>query len=104
MLVGKWYFVDQEVNGTRIPHDDHEECGKDYIEFKENETLWQMDVWNCDEDFEQTGVYSISDGKLSINRESINVIELNSTELSIKGKEDVDEDGKLDDVILNFER
>ena len=103
LLVGKWYFVDQVVNGTRIPYDDHEECGKDYIEFKEDGTLWQMDIWNCDEDLEQTGVYSISD-ELTINGESIHVVALNSSTFSIKGEEDVDEDGELDEVILNFDR
>ena len=102
ILVGKWYFVDEVVNGVSIPYNDHEDCGKDYIEFKENGTLWQMDVWDCDQDFEQLGVYTISDGKLTMNGEVIDVIKLNSSILSIKGEEDYDDDGKIDEVILNF--
>lgn len=104
LLVGKWYFVDQVINGERIPYDDHEDCGRDYVEFKEDGTIWQMDVWDCEEYYEHTGVYSISDGQLHLNGETVKVIELNSSKFSITGEEDYDEDGEMDEVTLNFER
>ncbi len=92
------------INGERIPYDDHEDCGRDYIEFKEDGTIWQMDVWDCKEYYEHTGVYSISDGQLHLNGETVKVNELNSSNFSITGEEDYDEDGEMDEVTLNFER
>jgi hypothetical protein len=104
LIVGKWYFVDIVVNGLSIPYDDHEDCGKDYIEFKDNGTLWQIDVWDCEEDAEQIATYSISDGNLFIEGELIDVLALSSNILSIKAEEDYDDDGNLDEIISNFDR
>ncbi len=104
LLIGKWFFVDVVVNGDIIPYDDHEDCGKDYIEFKENGTLWQMDIWGCEEDFEPIGEYSVLEGNLYINEEEINVIELNSNKFSIKGEGYYDNDEILDEIISNFDR
>ena len=35
-LLGTWYFDAMIVEDEEIPYDDHEECGKDYIEFNED--------------------------------------------------------------------
>lgn len=104
LIVGKWYFVDIVVNGLSIPYDDHEDCGKDYLDFKDNGTLWQIDVWDCEEDAEQIATYSISDGNLFIEGELIDVLALSSNILSIKAEEDYDDDGNLDEIISNFDR
>ena len=104
LLLGKWYFFDTYVNGSSIPYDDHEACGKDYIEFKTDGTLWQIDVWNCEEDIEQVGTYTISNGTLRINGLHMNVVKLNSNEFSFLINEDYNEDGSPIDVIYNFDR
>lgn len=103
-IVGKWAFVDTVVNGVSEPYDDHEDCGKDYFEFKADNTYITIDVWDCEEYPDDYGTYSFDGNSLKINNVSVEVSQLTDTRLSIKGMEDYDDDGTLDEVILNFER
>jgi len=32
-IYGKWYYKETLIDNTTYPYDDHEPCGKDYIEF-----------------------------------------------------------------------
>ncbi|SFU41783.1 Lipocalin-like domain-containing protein [Pustulibacterium marinum] len=104
LMEGKWYFVDTQINGISIPYNDHEDCGKDYLEFKADGTLWQIDVWDCELDYEQIGTYAITDGDLYMNGDYVDVTTLTANALSITIMEDVDEDGTPEEVISNFDR
>ena len=107
LLLGKWFFIDNVVNGITYPYD-HEDCEKDYVEFKDNGTTWQVDIdnlgSNCVPDFQQIGVYSIREGTLFMDGRAINIIELSSNKFSIKVEEHYDNDEILDTVVSNFDR
>lgn len=47
-LTKKWYFVSETVDGTTNLYDDHEACGKDYIEFLDDGTFYYVDIFGCD--------------------------------------------------------
>ncbi len=103
-IVGKWAYVDTVVNGVSYPYDDHEPCGKDYIEFKSDNTFISVDIWDCEVDIDDQGNYTFENNTLTINGEAVTVSELTQAKLSLTGTEDYDGDGSLDDIILNFER
>lgn len=100
-LYGKWYYHSQTIGGHTIPYDDHEPCGKDYLEFLENGIVRNVDVWDCEEDVD-VAPYSVSGNKINITfdegteyEETIEwtVKTLNNSTLEIEG---VDEDfGKV---------
>lgn len=102
-IVGKWAFVDTVVDGVSEPYDDHEDCGKDYVEFKADNTYVSVDVWGCEEDVDDYGTYSLNGNKLTINGMT-NDVTITNTRLSIIAMEDYDDDGTLEEVILNLER
>lgn len=108
-IVGKWAYVNTVVNnGTPIPYDDHEDCGKDYIEFKSDNTFIQIDVWDCEEDIDAYGNYTFENNILTLSdmgeSYSLEIIQLTQTSLSLKGQDDYNEDGTADDIIINLER
>jgi hypothetical protein len=43
-ILGKWYYGDMVVDGEVIPYDDHEDCGKDYIEFYDVDKIRSVDI------------------------------------------------------------
>lgn len=47
-LTQRWYFVSDKVEGETYPYEDHETCGKDYIELMEGGMLHFGDVYTCD--------------------------------------------------------
>ena len=57
-IYGKWYHKEIEVNNITIPYDDHEPCGKDYIEFYDQNKIRSIDVWSCVEDIDWIGTFS----------------------------------------------
>jgi len=103
-IVGKWAFVNTVVNGVPIPYDDHEDCGKDYIELKADGTYVSIDVWDCEEYVDDSGTYTYEGNTITIDGQSTEVIKLTNSELSIKGTEDFDGDGTDEEIIINFER
>lgn len=106
-LTGKWYFKETRVEGETIPYDDHEECGKDYIQFNTNGTGANVDVFNCTEDvapytYTRSGnnITITSDGQSDI----VQITELSSTILKVKSTYDFDDDGDDETVIEVFTR
>ena len=108
-LLGTWYFDAMIVEDEEIPYDDHEECGKDYIEFNEDGTYRQIDIWGCDEDVDAEGTYTATENTISLsltNRETVvlDIATLNADVLLIEGMEDFDEDSEEEMVQQRFTR
>lgn len=104
-IVGKWANIDTVVDGTSIPYDDHEACGKDYVEFQSDNTYVNIDVLDCEEITDLSGNYSINGNFITIDGETAEITQLTESRLSMKiWDEDFDDDDELDEVILNFER
>lgn len=107
-IYGKWYNKDIVVNGVTIPYDDHEICGKDYIEFYDTNKIRSVDVWNCVEELDWIGSFSKVNNTLNIingefSRE-VTILVLSSEILSYQFLYDVDEDGIDEEVIQSFTR
>tara|TARA_R110000850_G_scaffold150497_1_gene273245 strand:+ start:158351 stop:158794 length:444 start_codon:yes stop_codon:yes gene_type:complete len=100
-IVGKWEFSKEGsiVGGTEVLVDyenEAPECGKDFIEFRADNTASQVYYFldfndECDSD-EETATYSISGQNLNItaNGESgiVEILTLNNTTLKIKVTEE----------------
>ncbi len=104
-LIGKWYFKEYKVQGQTILYDDHEECGKDYIQFNVDGTGANVDVYNCVEDvapytYTRSGnnITVISDG----TADTVQITELSSTTFKFKTRYDFDDDGDEESVIIVF--
>jgi hypothetical protein len=102
-LIGKWYFKEYKVQGQTIPYDDHEDCGKDYIQFNANGTGANVDVWNCVEDI-ASFTYTRSSNNLAVTSDGVTdivqITELSSANLKIKTTFDFDDDGDDETVII----
>lgn len=108
-IYGKWYYKDIMVNDNTYPYDDHEECGKDYIEFYDTNKVRSVDIWDCEEDIDGEGNFTITaDNMLTIVAgeitTTVEIIELSSTKLSYTYTTDWNEDGVEDTIIENFDR
>lgn len=106
-LTGKWYYKEYRVAGQTIPYDDHEACGKDYVQFNANGTAANVDVWDCAEDaapftYTRSGntITATSDGVSS----TAQIIELSTTTLKVKVSYDFDGDGDDESVIEVYTR
>ena len=106
-LIGKWYFKEYKVQGQTIPYDDHDECGKDYIQFNDNGTGANVDVWDCEEDI-ASFTYTRSGNNLIITSDGVSdtvqITELSSANLKIKSTADFDDDGDDETVIIVLTR
>ncbi|MBF6641546.1 lipocalin family protein [Flavobacterium sp. J49] len=106
-LIGKWYFKEYKVAGQTIPYDDHEECGKDYIQFNANGTGANVDVWDCVEDIALFN-YTRSGNNITVTSDgesdTVQITELSSTTLKIKTISDFDDDGDNETVLIIFTR
>ena len=106
-LLGKWYWKEYKVAGQTIPYDDHEECGKDYLQFNSNGTGANVDIWDCTPD---VGVftYTRAGNNITVTSDGISdtgqIIELSSTTLRVKTSYDFDDDGDEEEVIEVFTR
>jgi hypothetical protein len=107
-LMKRWYNESYKVFGQTIPYDDHEECGKDYIEFMDGGMARYVDVWMCNgnspEIFSETFGWSLSGKTLTIiydedDVEKIKIKTLTDTKLEIEVSYDFDDDG-VDDKIV----
>lgn len=98
MLVKKWYYESTIYNGVTEPYDDHEECGRDYLEFLENGVLREVDVWDC-EIYSDEGTWELigeEQLRLSMYGDYINakVLLLNENELRLEIAFEEDEDDR----------
>jgi len=108
-LLGTWYFDAMIVEGEETPYDDHEECGKDYIEFNEDGTYRQIDIWGCEEDIDAEGTYTATENTISLTLTDsetvvLDIATLNADVLLIEGMEDFDEDSEEEMVQQRFTR
>ena len=88
-LQKRWYNVSSIVNGKTIAYDGNEACGKDYLEFLANNTVREVDVYDCQEDPDvTTGTYSATEKTLTttIDGETIvyTIKKLNAKDLQIQ--------------------
>lgn len=101
----KWYFGTTKVLGQTIPYDDHEACGKDYIEFLSSGTLRQVDVFNCEED-EYTVPYTLKGNKVTVSdlgqKVTVTISKLTSSTLEITYKDDYDDNGTQETVVETY--
>lgn len=107
-ILGKWYYKDIIINDEVIPYDDHESCGKDYIEFYDVDKIRAIDVWNCEEDLDWEANFFKTNDMLTLVEDGITttveIVELSATKLSYTYTTDWNEDGVEDTVIENFDR
>lgn len=108
-ILGKWYPVEAVVEGVVFPYDDHEDCGKDYLEFSNDGRVKEVDVWNCEEDIDGSGTYEVNGTILSVKyggSESIDleIAELTATTLILVLEEDHDDDGDPEEVRARYSR
>ncbi len=107
-IYGKWYYKETVINNTTYPYDDHEPCGKDYIEFYDTNKIKGVDIWNCEEDIDWIGTFTKSNNSLTISNgfenRVVEIIELNSTSLSYKFFFDENGDGINELYIEKFTR
>lgn len=106
-ILGKWYNKEYIVLGQTLPYDDHEDCGKDFVEFSPNKTGRFVDIWICEE-FEDSFTYSISGNKLTVTAdgetESARITELSNNTLKLKVTYDFDGNGTDEEVIEVYSR
>lgn len=109
-ILGKWAIVSFSVNGQTIPYE-HGECGKDYIEFKGNNTYQIVEIDDdCSLYVDEDGEYTLKGRDLTIasnyDDDPISVkIKISGTTLTFTTNAfDVDEDGKNDTMIQTYER
>lgn len=106
-IAGKWFNKEYVVAGQTIPYDDHEECGKDFIEFSSNNTGRYVDINECEEESDAF-TYAKDGNKLVITQldgvENAEIVELSSTTLKLKFTYDFMEDGNEVTVIEVFSK
>ena len=106
-LTGKWYYKEYKVAGQTIPYDDHEACGKDYIQFNTNGTGANVDVWDCEDDIAPF-TYTRTGNSITVSSDGFSdtaqITELSSTILKIKVVYDFYDDGDEQTVIEVYTR
>ena len=107
-LTRKWYNVSERVGGETIPYDDHEVCGKDYLEFFDNGTGRFVDVFACEPTAsdEMEFSWTRSGNKITVSgmgiTQQVTIHKLSATTLEIKSRYDWDDDGDDDTVIERY--
>ncbi len=105
-LTRKWYNVSEKVAGTTFPYDDHEACGKDYIEFMDSNMGRFVDVWGCESGVQtdESEFVWVREGKNLIldGVEAATIRKVNSSTLELSTEYDYDGDGEDDTVILRY--
>lgn len=106
-LLGKWYYKEYKVAGQTIPYDDHETCGKDYIQFYADGTGDNVDIWNCEPDVAPF-TYTRSGNNISVTSDGLTdvaqIVELSSTTFKVKVSYDFDGDGDDESVTEVYTR
>ncbi len=110
-LVGYWAIFEAEYEGTRVPVPiNYSSCGRDFFIYRDSgayqeylytssgcETINNQLQWQL-----SNGVITLSTA--SGSTEDLVVIKLTNNELQFKARVDIDEDGKLDVVVLIAKR
>ncbi|WP_333875399.1 lipocalin family protein [Flavobacterium sp.] len=106
-LLGKWYNKEYKVGGQTFPYDDHEACGKDYVQFNADGTGANVDVWDCVEDV-ASFTYIKSGNSITVTSDGVSdtgqIIELSDTTLKVKVSYDFDDDGDDETVVEVYTR
>ena len=105
-LSKKWYFSDARIAGVSIPYDDHEECGKDYLEFIAGGVLKDVDVWDC-EVYEDVGSWTLAGNKVTVSfpeegSQTATISKLTDTALEITFTESEVEGGPQVTIMQTF--
>ena len=107
-IYGKWYHKEIVINNIIFPYDDHESCGKDYLEFYDENKIRSIDVWVCQENVDWIGDFLKSGNNLTISNGSesrtVEIIELTAHSLVYKYAFDQDNDGTVENYIEKFDR
>ncbi len=108
-LTGIWYYKDAIVNGEIIPYPYHEECGKDYIDFREDGTFVYVEIWECEEDIDASGTYTVSNETITIQYsandiQTIKIINLTNQDLTLESNYDYNDNGEEEAVQQRFTR
>lgn len=107
-IYGKWFHKEIVVNTIVFPYDDHEPCGKDYIEFYDQDKIRSIDVWACEEDIDWIGTFIKVNNTLTVSNgnesRTVEIIELNSNSLIYQYEFDEDDDGTVEHYIEKFYR
>lgn len=105
-LTKKWYYQSTIFNTDIYPYDDHEPCGKDYIEFLSDGVVRQIDVWECQEDIIFRGQWFVEGNKITISNNgeftTATIIKLTDSQLDLQMSYDFDGDGVQDTVLETF--
>ena len=78
LILGNWFIIDKVINGEIIPYTDHEECGRDYLEFKNDSTIWLVNISDCEKEFIKLGSYSFKNDILKLDDEIVEILKLDS--------------------------
>jgi len=101
----KWYFETTKVLGQTFPYDDHEPCGKDYIEFLSTGMLRNVDVWECEEDIISIP-YTLEGNQVTVTAfgetVTVTIQKVTNDRLEISYQEDFDENGTLETVVETY--
>jgi len=111
-LIGKWHQLSSTIDGVNIPYEDHEACGRDYIEFYGVNQIHSVDIFGCEPEIDWEGNYFLFGTQLSISNgtdSGTNTLvckleELTFTKLSFSYDVDENEDGVNEHHIDFFER
>ncbi|AWA29042.1 hypothetical protein HYN48_02480 [Flavobacterium magnum] len=105
LLQRKWYYVSYEVAGQTFPYDDHETCGKDYIELKTGGVVRDVDVVDCEEVVDQY-TYTVSGNVITLTAAGVSrtgkVLSLNAQTMQVEASYDFDGDGDNEVVKETF--
>lgn len=110
-LQKKWYYVSYTFNGFTMPYD-HMDCDRDYIELLSGGIAKDTYVVECTEPITYdtaTGTWSLNGNSITVtfNEPELYVItgtitNITDTTLQISAQEDIDDDGTMETIIVNF--
>ena len=104
-LTKKWYYSTTKVLGQTFPYEDHEECGKDYIQFIDGGVFKDVDVWDCEE-YEDVANWTLDGKKITLTffgqSTTATIQKLTDTSLQVTYKDDFNEDGKDETVVQTY--
>jgi len=107
-IYGKWYQKESVINNVTFPYDDHEACGKDYIEFYDQNKVRSIDVWDCEEDLDWIGTFTKIENTLTLyngaESRSFQIIELTTETFAYEYYLDDDRNGVEEHYVERFTR
>ncbi len=107
-IMGKWYYKETIINGTTIPYDDNETCGKDYLEFYSQTKVRRIDVFDCQEDVDFDVDYTKMGNVLTLSSaqgsRTVEITELNPDTFAYKYEYDDNGDGNPERYTERFTR